>query len=213
MPANIGKLLRICETTVFLFILSVLMLPATAPANPPKHLTATMETTMYGKTSQAKLYLKGRKVRIEALGGRQFSTMIARYDLDELWLLHPTAQKYKKMGVDAMDRKVPHFFSPGLTIEKHKLAEEVLNGGKAIKYEALIRDSKNRAYKGFLWEAKQFPAFPAKWEDPAQGLIVEWKNPSDKELADSLFEIPQGFTAIPHAVTPPERHQGQHAPK
>jgi hypothetical protein len=43
------------------------------------------------------------------------------------------------MNVTAMGRSVPQFFRPDVIITKKRVAEEVVAGRKAVKYEALVK--------------------------------------------------------------------------
>ncbi|MHB8810512.1 MAG: hypothetical protein ACYC9M_10925 [Desulfobulbaceae bacterium] len=172
--------------------------------------SAKMVTTIQGDTSVAHMTLKGQKMRIQVIGGRVFSTMIARYDKDLLWLIAPAAQQYQEMALGSMGQGVPHFFRPDTTIVKTRIGEETVDGIKAVKYQARISSGNGkRVYEGFLWEAIDFPGFPLKWEEPSTLTVVEWQERSFAEVPDNVFEVPADFRKIEQPATPPPpaRHQ------
>lgn len=172
--------------------------------------SAKMVTTIQGDTSVAHMTLKGQKMRIQVIGGRVFSTMVARYDKDLLWLIAPAARQYKEMALDSMGQGVPHFFRPDTRIAKTRVGEEMVGGVKAVKYQARVSmGSGKRVYEGFLWEAIDSPGFPLKWEEPSTLTVVEWQERNFAEVPDNAFEVPADFRKIeqPAAPPPPERHQ------
>ena len=171
---------------------------------------AKMVTTIQGDTSVAQMTLKGQKMRVQVIGGRVFSTMIARYDKDLLWLIAPAAQQYKEMALDSMGQGVPHFFRPDTRIDKTRIGEEMVGVIKAVKYRARVSmENGKRVYEGFLWEAIDSPGFPLKWEEPSTLTVVEWQERSFAEVPDSVFEVPPDFRKIEQAASqaPPARHQ------
>lgn len=172
--------------------------------------SAKMITTIQGHTSVAQVTLQGEKMRMQIIGGRVFSTMIARYDKDLLWLLAPAAQQYQELPITAMGKGVPHFFRPETRIDKTRIGEETVDGIKAVKYRARIStENENRVYEGLLWEAMDNPDFPVKWEEPSTLTVVEWQERTSADVADDLFEIPANYRKIEQPVPPPqpERHQ------
>ena len=176
---------------------------------------ARMVTTIQGRGSVANLTIKDGKMRLQVLGGRNFSTMIFRPDRKLVWLMMPQAQQYKELPMDAMRSSVPHFFSPELRIERLRVGEEAVGGVEAVKYEARIESAEGRKYSGFLWEAKKgVRVLPLKWEDPAGGIVVEWQDLRQLEIGDAEFELPAGYRQAPKppAGVPPTRFQGQHQP-
>ncbi|MFZ5798059.1 MAG: hypothetical protein C4563_05460 [Desulfobulbus sp.] len=195
-----------------LFVLFLALHPAGASESPDakKGFSAKMVTTIQGHTSVARMHLQGEKMRMQVIGGRVFSTMIARYDKDLLWLLAPAAQQYQELPLAAMGRGVPHFFRTETRIDKTRIGEETVGGIKAVKYQARISTEKDkRTYDGFLWEAMDTPGLPLKWEEPATRTVVEWQERTFAEVPDALFEIPENYRKIEQPVPPPppQRHQ------
>lgn len=172
--------------------------------------SAKMVTTIQGHTTVAHITIQGEKMRIQMIGGRIFSTMIARYDNDLLWLMAPAAQQYMELPLDSIGLGVPNFFRPETSIKKTRIGEETVSGIKAVKYRATVSmDTGNRVYEGFLWEAMDNPCFPLKWEEPSTVTVVEWLERSFAEVPDALFEIPASYRQIeqPAISRSPEKHQ------
>ncbi len=160
---------------------------------------AKMKTTVADhRTSMAKIVANGPHLRIQVLGGRTFSTVIADYDTKVLWLMAPSAKQYKEMSVAVMGRSVPHFFQPNVTITKKRVAEEVIAGRKAVKYEAEVRvPGVERPYDGQLWEAVDLPGYPLKWVDPEYQITVEWLEAKLSPRQNDHFSLPADYTLLP----------------
>jgi hypothetical protein len=176
---------------------------------------ARMVTTIGSHTNVSELKVKGARLRLEVVRGRTFSTMIADYGKKRLWLLAPAARQYLEQDLSEMSQTVPHFFHPGALVERKKIGEGVIAGERAIKYDAVVAvPGAKKAHDGILWEAVERPGYPLRWEDPEDQIIVEWKNAKLTDLEDSLFTLPDGYTAasLPRHGKP-KRHQGQHRRK
>lgn len=159
---------------------------------------AKMKTTVADHSSMAEIVANGSHLRVKVIGGRTFSTMIADYDTNILWLMAPSAKQYKAMSVSAMGKTVPHFFQPGVTISKKRISEEVVAGRKAVKYEAEIKvPGIERPYDGQLWEAVDLPGYPLKWVDPEYQITVEWLEAKLSPGKEELFSLPGDYTLIP----------------
>ncbi|MCL7486712.1 MAG: hypothetical protein M8357_00875 [Desulfobulbaceae bacterium] len=171
--------------------------------------SAKMVTTIQGHTTVAHMTIQGEKMRIQMTGGRIFSTMIARYDNDLLWLIAPAAQQYMELPLDSIGLGVPHFFHPETSIKKTTIGEETVSGIKAVKYRATVSMDTVKVYEGFLWEAIDNPDFPLKWEEPGTLTVVEWQERSFAAAPDSFFEIPATYRRIeqPVASRSSEKHQ------
>ncbi len=150
-------------------------------------------------SSSAKIMSAGDKFRMEVYGGRRSSVMIVRYDLDRLWVLIPSAARYQEFPIDAMGHQIPHFFMPGLAIEKVPVRKEHVGGVSAVQYRARITMC-GRQYEGDLWESQALPAYPLKWKDDKRRTTVRWRNGRITALSDTLFAIPDGFTELPSST-------------
>ena len=160
---------------------------------------ARMVTTVQATTSIAEIKGTPDMMRMQVMGGRTFSTMIARFDRNVVWLLAPTGRQYREMGLDDMGAGVPHFFRKDLQIERTKIGEGEVSGIPAIQYEAEIIGPDGRHYSGILWEAKEPLPLPLKWEDRPNNLDVTWEGIVSQPIAVSLFEIPPGYMKVEEA--------------
>ena len=170
---------------------------------------AKMKTTVAEhRSSMAEIVANGPHIRIKVIGGRTFSTIIADYDTKTLWLMAPSAKQYKEMSVTAMGRSVPHFFHPDVAITKKRVAEEVVAGRKAIKYEAKVKvPGVERPYDGQLWEAIDLPGYPLKWVDPEYQITVEWLEAKLSPGKEELFSLPSDYTLIPDSPAVAKKEQ------
>ncbi|MBU1232728.1 MAG: hypothetical protein KKC77_07530 [Proteobacteria bacterium] len=193
-------------------LLSTLLITTQGMATVNQGFSAKMVTTVQGDTSVAQMSLKGEKLYLQVLGGRVFSTMIARYDKGVLWLMAPAARLYTEMAVEAIGLGVPHFFRPDIRIEKTRMGEDIVGGIKAVKYKAHVSVSNSKKeYEGFLWESIDRPGFPLKWEEPQTVTTVEWQERVFAEIPDVLFEVPEEYRKIKLPTDRPmsEKHQSQ----
>lgn len=156
-----------------------------------------MVTTVHGFTSVSKIKGAPDMLRMEVLNGRIFSTMIARFDRNVLWLMAPVGSQYKEMNLTAMGRKIPHFFRKDLQITKKKLTEEELDGIPAVKYKATVVDASGRRHTGLLWESREEELpLPLQWFDRENNTRVVWENISRQTLAADQFEVPSHYRRI-----------------
>lgn len=171
-----------------------LALPASAG---PTVFQAKMVASVGEQTSTARIMAGAGKLRMKVMNGRFFSTMIADYGRDVLWLMAPSAKQYLEQPATAMGRLIPQFFHPGITVKKTRVAEETVAGRKAIKFEAqIVMPGTKRPYDGFLWEAEELPGYPLKWEDPEYRVSVEWLEGEVVPLNAALFELPRDYSEI-----------------
>lgn len=173
--------------------------PATHAPSSAIGFSADMIVTIGGATSTSRIMSAGEKLRLEVPGGRRSSIMIARYDLDKLWVLISSAAKYKEFPLDSMGMQFPHFFMPGLEIEKEEAGHERIGSIWATKYRARIRMC-GRVYEGYLWEARDLPGYPLQWEDEKRRTVVRWRNGRITAISHRLFDIPDGFTELPSST-------------
>ncbi|MBU0680319.1 MAG: hypothetical protein KKD73_02745 [Proteobacteria bacterium] len=158
---------------------------------------ARMKTTIAEHSSMAEIVANGSLLRMKIIGGRTFSTMIADYNSNRLWLMAPGVKQYREMNVTAMGGSVPHFFRPDVIITKKRVAEEVVAGRMAIKYEAQIKvPGVERPYDGELWEAVDLPGYPLKWVDPEYRITVEWLDAHLTPRRDADFALPKDYSLI-----------------
>lgn len=171
-----------------------LALPAAAA---PTGFQAKMVTRVGEQISTARITAGAGKLRMKVMNGRFFSTMIADYGRDVLWLMAPSAKQYLEQPATTMGRLIPHFFHPGITVKKTRVAEETVAGRKAIKFQAqIVMPGTKRPYDGFLWEAEELPGYPLKWEDPEYRVSVEWLEGEVVHLDETLFELPRDYSKI-----------------
>lgn len=168
--------------------------PRDHTANVARGYTAEMVVSAQGATTTSRIMVQGSRMRLEALTGRRSSVLLVDYDLLKAWVLIPAEGKYREMPFETLGDQIPHFFMPGLQLEKTTGTEEEVDGVPAVRYHAVIVCDDGQGYTGFLWESRDLPGFPLKWVDDASHAVVTWRNVRTVELPLSLFKIPPAYT-------------------
>lgn len=158
--------------------------------------TADMVTTVGKATSTSRIAVRDGVLRMEVQNGRRSSTMIVRYDQDNVRVLIPSEGRYAEFPVCSLGDQLPHFFKPGLKAAKEYLGEEPVTGRQARKFRTNITDGEEKEYHGLLWEAVDLPGYPLQWEDESRGISAIWRNSRIAPVPKSLFDIPAGFTLL-----------------
>lgn len=151
--------------------------------------SADVFNTHQGQATQAKIYVKAGKIRMETPGTEEYT--ILRTDKKVIWLVVPEEKTYIEV----------HSPQPPGTGEKIKgevnrqyLISETVNGYATKKYEVHYLD-KETLHKAHQWIAQDLN-YPIKISDLDGSWSTEYRNIRIGPQADSLFEIPQGFDKI-----------------
>jgi len=140
-----------------------------------------------------KIFVKGEKVRQETSEEGEVQIMIIRPDKKVTWMITPEEKVYMEMPYQSEDKTFEEW-----TAEKEKkaklLGEDTVSGLVCKKYESMEDGEKT-----FFWVSKQFP-FPIKVEDAE--VTMEYKNIKDGPLAESLFELPEGYQKMSMPIVP-----------
>ncbi len=143
-----------------------------------------------------KIFVKDEKVRQETTEEGETQIMIIRPDKKLTWMITPDEKIYMEMPYQSEDKTFEDW-----TAEKEKkaklLGEETVSGLPCKKYESMEDGEKT-----IFWISKQFP-FPIKVEDAE--VTMEYKNIKEGPIADSLFELPEGYQKMSMPVAPPEK--------
>ncbi|NLJ29005.1 DUF4412 domain-containing protein [Desulforhabdus amnigena] len=135
----------------------------------------------------AKVYVKGNKMRQEAMEEGEKQIVIVRPDKKVSWMIDPEEKKYIEMPYEDEENLFEEW-----SLEKQEkakfLKEENAAGVPCKKYEI-----DEEGEKTSIWISTKH-SFPVKVEDSE--TIVEYKNIRDGSLEDSLFELPEGYEKI-----------------
>ena len=150
-----------------------------------------------------KIFIKGDKLRQETQMEGMKQIMIIRPDKNVIWMIMPEGKTYMEMSHVADDKKTEPWTSERESKAKY-LGKETVSGLSCKKYE--YREQGETYYS---WISKKFP-FPVKTEY-SDGLI-EYKNIKEGKVADSLFEVPSGYTKMSMPKMPQGMPQGMDIP-
>lgn len=170
--------------------------PRNHAADIARGYTSDMVVSAGGATTTSRIMVQGGRMRMETLTGRRSSVLLVDYDQHKTWVLIPVDGKYKEVPFEALGDQIPHFFMPGLLMEKKTISEEVIDGVPAVRYHSTIICDDGQRYSGSLWESRDLPGFPLKWIDDSSNAVVTWRNVRAAGLLSSLFEIPPGYTEL-----------------
>jgi len=180
-------------------IVSVMVVKASLAAGPitPKNFSADLEITSPKGSFASKIISKDGKQRIEHNVKGKEEITIVRSDKKVMWVLKPDNKTYMEMSLDRRQRDISsQLHDPEIKTEKEFLGNETVDNHPSRKYHlTVIKDGKKEA-AGFLWEASDLNNFPVKHQNEKTTTTTVWKNIKFDAAADSLFEIPAGYTKM-----------------
>lgn len=140
---------------------------------------------------EGKVYIKGNMQRQEGTRmGQDFVTII-RLDKGVLWNIMTGEKMYMEMAIPEGTQNDPGMQEKAKDIaEIRHLGEETVNGYTCEKYEYVFHDKSRGTMT--QWFSKEL-GYPVKMVH-SSGMVIEYRNIKEGNLADSLFEIPAGFT-------------------
>lgn len=147
--------------------------------------------------SFGKSYVKGNKSRMEITEGTKQSIAIYRGDKQVMWMLDPAQKQYMEMKAENPSSMMGPEAEKALAKlgERKLVGQETVNGYACDKYEFIYHD-KNMG-KQTHWISKKLGVMvKMEHHNPSYPMSMELKNISEKRIADSLFEIPSGYTKI-----------------
>jgi hypothetical protein len=158
--------------------------------------SADVFTTHQGQTTQAKIYVKAGKIRMETPGTEEYT--ILRTDQKVIWLVVPEEKTYLE---------IPSPQTPGTgekikgEVSRQYLTSETVNGHATKKYEVHYLD-KETLHKAHQWVAQDLN-YPIKISALDGSWSTEYRNIRIAPQAESLFEIPAGFDRISRSEPSP----------
>lgn len=142
-------------------------------------------------------YFTPGKHRTEATIEGQTFTAIIREDREVLWTLLPQQNMYMEISFDARELGSGGAFEGAEVIESRELGTETVNGQRTTKYEVTVRDPNGESATGTLWATADM--IPVKMDMVVEGgeqVVLELRDIEIGPQADSLFEVPAGFTRL-----------------
>lgn len=170
-------------------------LPSGMPAN--LSFTADLVDVKGAVRSTGKTYVKGDKSRTEITGGDKKSVTIVRGDKKLAWYIDPEKKMYMEMPMGDQQAMIGPEAEKMLEElgERKLVGEETVNGHPCDKYEFVYHD-KNMG-KQTHWMSKKLGVMvKLEHHNPNYPMSMELRNISEKNVSDSLFELPSGYTKM-----------------
>ena len=153
--------------------------------------TATFITKAGGMEIPGKVYVKGKKVRNEVQTQGQNIAHIIRPDKNLFWLVMPQQKAYMEMPITQEIQQKILSLSDKQKAEMKKIGTETVNNYVCDKYESTM-PPKGGSRKLYIWVATEL-GIPIKMVAQDGSVSMEYTDIKTGELADSLFEPPQGY--------------------
>lgn len=166
-------------------------------------LSADMITKDGDQKQTGKLYVKGKKYRIEMKSGTEYA--IIRHDKNKSWIVVPEQKAYIEMPFDP--KKTPAIEEKDFSSTNRKLlGTETIDGRRTNKYHVTARDGREET-SFYQWVASDLN-FPVKTAATNGSWSIEYQN-IKTSVPDSMFELPENYEKI----TMPEKRGELKKPK
>ncbi len=142
-----------------------------------------------GNTMTSKIFLKDKKVRMENPAQPGFTIM--RGDKDVVWVVMPAQKMYMEMKVDPAKKPKVEEKVQG-EVSRKLIGPETVDNHPTQKYEVTYT-SGGKTEKMYQWMATDIK-FPIKTAAIDGSWSNEYKNIKMGGQAESLFEVPSGYT-------------------
>lgn len=182
--------------------LVALILLLSAGLSQAAEFSATTLTKAGGTQTPGKVYVKGKKARHEIELRGQTSIQILRPDKKVLWVILPQQKAYMEMPLtqEAHQKMLLHL-TEKQKAEMKKVGTETVNQYDCEKYEATL-PYKGKSTKFYVCIAPEL-GVPIKMENQKGSFSTELKDIKTGQVADSLFEPPEGYKKMKMPLSMP----------
>lgn len=161
-------------------------------------------TTTKNHVMNSKMYIKDKKIRMEAQGQPSYSIM--RGDKNVVWMVMPSRKMYMEIKPDPSKNPRVEEKIKG-EVSRKLIGSETIGGHPTKKYEVTVK-SDGQTEKMYQWMATDIK-FPVKTSSIDGSWVTEYKNIKMGGQPDSLFEVPAGYTkrsmpAMPRGMKMPK---------
>ena len=157
--------------------------------------SADMVHKMGAMTKEGKVYVKGKKMRTES--GMAQGITIVDGDTGTVWVLQPAQKLYMEMKKGPA-QPVPTTQSDEELVkvaDKKFLGTETVNGYQCEKYLYTYRDKTLGTMT--MWNATKLgQSIKMVHQSPEGESSFEYRNIKEGGVADSLFQVPAGYTKM-----------------
>ena len=178
-----------------------------------------------GRSSTARIYVKGKKVRQEhtMMDGRKMIS-ISRPDRKVSWMLDPARKTYLERKFGAKDfggkAKAQDHVKQSIVTRKavspsteKLIGKETVNGYACDKYALTFKDKSKNMDTHYAWVAKKLD-YTIRFKSDEKGGRAPWqwelKDIKEGGVPDSMFEIPKGYKKTSAEGIFGGRHHGPH---
>lgn len=155
--------------------------------------SATVVTQAEGQTVRGKIFMKGQKIRNEFQAEGETNVSIVRPEKKVVWMLMPGAKMYMEMPITEEAQEKMLIKKPEEQARMKLMGTETVNGFACDKYEyEETAPDKKQPVKHFVWVAKKLQ-MPIKAMAADGSYLMEYQDIKTGGVADSLFEVPQGY--------------------
>jgi hypothetical protein len=214
-PSQSSILMTVSRTIFAVITLGIAMagsLPAQdsasqAPVSLPENFSVTMKIENLqgsGQQVEAKIYKLDTKQRTDftnmpgaagtALSGQMYA--ITDIESGETITVMPAQKMYMSMNLNEMglaDQSLEKMMERTQKMTFEKLAEEEVNGVKAVKYKATDPEAGEEL---IMW-VDPSTEFPVRVQVPKQDTTVNYSDFSTDKPDASLFAVPEGYQKLP----------------
>lgn len=153
-------------------------------------------------TITMKEYHAPEKQRIEMAGPSGPMIMINRSDKQLAWMILPSMNMYMKIPGTQFDQQTGGDVGGDVkAVEHSKVGSETIDGHKVDKYKSDFEDAEGNKGGGYYWVTKDNIVLKMdmvfKDGDEQHRVKMQLKELDVAPQADSLFEIPEGYSAMP----------------
>jgi outer membrane lipoprotein-sorting protein len=171
-------------------LLASVLWPAASPAAEFAGKTVTRERNV---TIPGKIYVKDGKLRQEFIDEKGQTITILRQDKKVVWVVLPVNRTY--MEVPLKPKWPGQFIQiPPDAKTKRLVGNERVLGFDAQKFEVNV-SGREGLEKQTFWVATKL-GLPIKVEIPSRNFSMEYRDITERNLPDRLFEIPHGYQKV-----------------
>jgi hypothetical protein len=153
--------------------------------------SASMITKAGGMEIPGKVYVKGDKMRNEIQAQGQTIINIMRPDKKVVWIIMPQQKAYMEMPITQETQQKMMTLTEKQKAKMKKVGTETIEGYTCNKYETTM-DLQGKSTTMYTWIATDL-GMPIKVVSQDGSFSTEFKDIKPGEMADSLFEAPQGY--------------------
>ncbi len=179
-----------------LAMLLVLFATGTVAAAPVEFSAAITVSDAQKKISTGKVFIKGEKIRQETTVDDQSSITILRLDKKLSWTLIPAEKQYMEVALN-FDPAHPASGSKDHEYTTSDLGTEKVNGYDCRVTQYTYKNPKYGVTVQWVAKSLNYPVrYLTKDSKGHVTLTVDYTNIKTGKLADSLFEVPSGYTEL-----------------